>query len=99
MERQHPSNRTIFASGGETVAAFANPLARPIRVRAHARSRTPVRAVSETVVTDAASDPTKTGGKAMGLEKTLRRLVIGQDEAVREIVRAYQTYVSGLCPV
>ena len=35
----------------------------------------------------------------MGLERTLRRLVIGQDDAVHEIVRAYQTYVAGLCPV
>ena len=45
MERQHPGNTTIFTSEGETVAAFANPLAGSIRLRANARSRTPVRAV------------------------------------------------------
>ena len=107
MERQNPSNTKIFTSEGERVAAFANPPAGSIRFRANARSRTPVRAASETVLSDAASvaagltmlDPTKTGGKAMGLQKTLRRLVIGQDEALHEIVMAYQTYVAGLCPV
>ena len=106
MERQYPSNAAIFTSEGEKVAAFANPLAGSIRFRANARSRGAVRAVGEAVLSDEASlttgltmlDPDKTGGKAMGLENTLRRLVIGQDEAVHEIVRAYQTYVAGLCP-
>ena len=105
MERQHPSNTTIFASEGEPVAAFANSLAGSTRPRANARSLAPTRAAGETVSSDAAFfangltllDPTKMGGKAMGLEKTLRRLVIGQDEAVHAIVRAYQTYVAGLC--
>src|ERR1700719_996010 len=44
-------------------------------------------------------DPTKTGRQAQDLESKLRRLVIGQEEAIHEIVRAYQTHVAGLSPV
>jgi ATP-dependent Clp protease ATP-binding subunit ClpA len=44
-------------------------------------------------------DPTKTGTQAGDLEKKLRHLIIGQDEAIHQIVRAYQTYLAGLCPV
>src|SRR6202051_3468623 len=44
-------------------------------------------------------DPTRTGGQAKELENKLHRLVVGQDEAIRQIVRAYQTHVSGLSPV
>jgi len=44
-------------------------------------------------------DPTKTGRQAEDLEKTLRRLVVGQDDAIHQIVRSYQTYLAGLAPV
>src|SRR6266403_2019607 len=44
-------------------------------------------------------DPTKTGRQAQDLESKLRRLVIGQEEAIHEIVRTYQTHVAGLSPV
>jgi len=44
-------------------------------------------------------DPNKTGKQAEGLEEQLRRCIVGQDEAVHEIVRAYQTYLAGLSPV
>src|SRR5437763_13928565 len=44
-------------------------------------------------------DPTRTGRQAEDLEKKLRHLVVGQDEAIRQIVRAYQTYLAGLAPV
>ncbi|MCU1259555.1 MAG: ATPase domain protein [Bryobacterales bacterium] len=44
-------------------------------------------------------DPTRTGMQAEDLESRLRRLVIGQDEAIHQIVRAYQTYLAGLAPV
>ncbi len=44
-------------------------------------------------------DPTRMGRQAEGLEKKLRHLVIGQDEAIHQIVRAYQTYLAGLSPV
>jgi ATP-dependent Clp protease ATP-binding subunit ClpB len=43
-------------------------------------------------------DATVTGTKAKDLEKKLHRLVIGQEEAIHEIVRTYQTYVAGLSP-
>src|SRR5246500_1772001 len=44
-------------------------------------------------------DPTKTGKQAQDLESKLRRLVVGQEEAIHEIVRTYQTHVAGLSPV
>jgi ATP-dependent Clp protease ATP-binding subunit ClpB len=43
-------------------------------------------------------DATVTGKKAKELEAKLHRLVIGQEEAIHEIVRTYQTYVAGLSP-
>jgi ATP-dependent Clp protease ATP-binding subunit ClpB len=36
--------------------------------------------------------------RAKDLETKLRRLVIGQEEAIHEIVRTYQTYLAGLSP-
>jgi ATP-dependent Clp protease ATP-binding subunit ClpA len=41
-------------------------------------------------------DPTRGGTDASRLETTLRRKVIGQDEAITQIVDAYQTYLAGL---
>ena len=43
-------------------------------------------------------DATVTGPKAKDLETKLHRLVIGQEEAIQEIVRTYQTYLAGLSP-
>ena len=43
-------------------------------------------------------DAGKTGTKAKDLETQLHRLVIGQEEAVHEIVSTYQTYLAGLSP-
>lgn len=43
-------------------------------------------------------DPTKTGTQAEDLEKKLRHLIVGQDEAIHQIVRTYQTYLAGLSP-
>ncbi len=43
-------------------------------------------------------DATVTGTKAKDLETKLHRRVIGQDEAIHEIVRTYQTYLTGLSP-
>jgi ATP-dependent Clp protease ATP-binding subunit ClpA len=43
-------------------------------------------------------DPTKTGRPAQELEGKLRRFVVGQEEAIHEIVRTYQTYAAGLSP-
>ncbi len=41
-------------------------------------------------------DPSRTGSQAQSLEETLRRLVVGQDEAIDQIVNVYQMYLSGL---
>ena len=41
-------------------------------------------------------DPTKTGREAQELEKNMRRLVVGQEEAIQAVVRTYQTYLAGL---
>jgi ATP-dependent Clp protease ATP-binding subunit ClpA len=39
-------------------------------------------------------------GRPVGqLESNLRHLVIGQEEAIQQIVRAYQTYLAGPSPV
>jgi ATP-dependent Clp protease ATP-binding subunit ClpB len=43
-------------------------------------------------------DSTKTGRQAEDLKNKLHRLVVGQDEAIHQIVRAYQTHVAGLSP-
>jgi ATP-dependent Clp protease ATP-binding subunit ClpB len=41
-------------------------------------------------------DPSKTAGEAAVLEKNLRKLVVGQDEAIRQIVDVYQMYLTGM---
>jgi ATP-dependent Clp protease ATP-binding subunit ClpA len=43
-------------------------------------------------------DTTKTGTQAQVLENKLHQLIIGQDEAIHQIVGAYQTYLAGLSP-
>src|SRR6266852_4494351 len=43
-------------------------------------------------------DPTRTGRQAGDLEYQLRHLVVGQEEAIHQIVRAYQTHLAGLSP-
>jgi ATP-dependent Clp protease ATP-binding subunit ClpA len=43
-------------------------------------------------------DPTKTGRQAENLENQLHHFVVGQDEAIHQIVSAYQTHVPGLSP-
>jgi ATP-dependent Clp protease ATP-binding subunit ClpB len=41
-------------------------------------------------------DPTKTGKDAESLERTLLKLIVGQDEAVEQIVNIYQMHLTGL---
>lgn len=43
-------------------------------------------------------DPTRTGKAAETLAKGLTRLIVGQPEAIREIVSVYQMYLAGLNP-
>src|SRR6201988_2470987 len=44
-------------------------------------------------------DPSKTGRQGEDLENQLHHFVVGQDEAIHQIVRAYQTHLAGLSPV
>ena len=41
-------------------------------------------------------DSTKTGREAEILEMNLRELIVGQDEAIEQIVNIYQTYLTGM---
>ncbi|MBZ5605773.1 MAG: AAA family ATPase [Acidobacteriia bacterium] len=41
-------------------------------------------------------DPGKTGREAMSLEANLRRMIIGQDEAIEQIVNIYQMHLTGM---
>jgi len=41
-------------------------------------------------------DPAKTGREASSLESGLRRLIIGQDEAIQQIVNIYQMHLTGM---
>src|SRR5450432_2299688 len=43
-----------------------------------------------------ALDPSKTGREAMSLESNLRRMIIGQDEAIEQIVNIYQMNLTGM---
>ena len=43
-------------------------------------------------------DTSKKGRQAEELENKLHHLVIGQEEAIHQIVRAYQTHLAGLAP-
>jgi ATP-dependent Clp protease ATP-binding subunit ClpB len=47
-------------------------------------------------LTNVPLDPTRTGREALELEANLRQRVVGQQEAVREIVNIYQMYVTGI---
>lgn len=51
------------------------------------------------VRTDCRLDPHRPAGQTQLLETRLRRLIVGQDEAIRQIVSLYQTYIAGMnCP-
>jgi ATP-dependent Clp protease ATP-binding subunit ClpB len=43
-----------------------------------------------------ALDPTKTGREAEVFETSLRRSIVGQDEAIQQIVNIYQMYLTGM---
>src|SRR6476620_11234815 len=43
-------------------------------------------------------DPTRTGRNANHLESGLRRLIVGQDDAIQQIVNIYQTHLTGMNP-
>jgi ATP-dependent Clp protease ATP-binding subunit ClpB len=41
-------------------------------------------------------DPTQTGNEAETLESSLRKRIVGQDQAIQQIIDVYQTYLSGM---
>ena len=43
-------------------------------------------------------DPTRTGREAEALEASLRRMIVGQDEAIQQIVNIYQMHLTGMTP-
>jgi ATP-dependent Clp protease ATP-binding subunit ClpA len=43
-------------------------------------------------------DPTRTGREAETLETNLRRMIVGQDEAIQQIVNIYQMHLTGMTP-
>src|SRR3954464_13997630 len=43
-----------------------------------------------------ALDPSKTGREAVSLESSLRRMIVGQDEAIQQIVNIYQMNLTGM---
>jgi ATP-dependent Clp protease ATP-binding subunit ClpA len=49
-------------------------------------------------LTSVALDPTRTGRDAEGLDASLRRMVVGQPEAIEQIVNIYQMHLTGMNP-
>ena len=43
-------------------------------------------------------DPTRTGREAEALEANLCRMIVGQDEAIQQIVNIYQMHLTGMTP-
>src|SRR5271167_3969098 len=54
------------------------------------------KAVDKMVRLNIPLDPAKTGRDAMSLETNLRRMIIGQDEAIEQIVNIYQMHQTGM---
>jgi len=54
------------------------------------------KAVDKMVRLNIPLDPGKTGRDAMSLESNLRRMIIGQDEAIEQIVNIYQMNLTGM---
>lgn len=54
------------------------------------------KAVNKMVRLNIPLDPAKTGREAMSLETNLRRMIIGQDEAIEQIVNIYQMHLTGM---
>jgi ATP-dependent Clp protease ATP-binding subunit ClpA len=42
-------------------------------------------------------DPTQTSYEVQQLEADLRQRIVGQEEAIQQVVRVYQTYLAGMC--
>jgi ATP-dependent Clp protease ATP-binding subunit ClpA len=55
-----------------------------------------VTAVRKSLTKRTRLDPSRTGREAADLERRLRKTVVGQEEAVEQIVHVYQTYLAGM---
>jgi len=42
-------------------------------------------------------DPTQSGSEAETLDRDLHKRIVGQDEAIRQIIDVYQTHLAGMC--
>src|ERR1017187_5436431 len=42
-------------------------------------------------------DPEQTGSEAVKLDAGLRKRIVGQEEAIEQVVGMYQTYLAGMC--
>ena len=56
----------------------------------------PRKAVNQMVRLNIPLDPGKTGREALSLENTLSRMIVGQDEAIQQIVNIYQMHLTGM---
>src|SRR5260221_7512525 len=54
------------------------------------------RKVADMVRLNIPLDPGKTGREAVSLETSLRRVIVGQDEAIQQIVNIYQMHLTGM---
>src|SRR5579872_1607550 len=54
------------------------------------------RKVADMVRVNIPLDPGKTGREAVSLETNLRRMIVGQDEAIQQIVNIYQMNLTGM---
>src|ERR1022692_810487 len=61
-----------------------------------ASPRSSKKVVDKMVRLNTALDPGRTGREALSLETSLRRMIIGQDEAIEQIVNIYQMYLTGM---
>jgi ATP-dependent Clp protease ATP-binding subunit ClpB len=66
---------------------------------AHGKSGVVVKGAQKTMSrVNVPLDPTRTGRDAEVLEGSLRRMIVGQDEAIQQIVNIYQMHLTGMSP-
>src|SRR5271170_7537693 len=69
----------------------------PEKLWREAQSGSPRRKAADKMVRlNVPLDPTKTGRDAETLEVSLRKLIVGQDEAVQQIISTYQMHLTGM---
>lgn len=63
---------------------------------ANDKTRPPLRTAATPRQVSERLDPNRTGRDALALEAGLKQLIVGQDEAIEQIVNIYQMYLTGL---